>query len=226
MLWFRWTAVNAAGSVVSIGSGALIGWALLAALESQTGVLPASLLSAVFFGLIGGVLFGYGQHQVISWPLPFVPTRVWVSATALSGILGWAGAGGLISSVGDGFGAYLLRGALAGMAAGAVLGVPQALVLQPQIERAWHWVWANALGWGAAMPVLFLAAGSLPDDAGWIRIGFAAVLSLAVAGAVAGAISGRVLLWLVEDRLHPNRYTIHALEGISQASAGNDGPVL
>ena len=223
-LWYRWTVVNAVASAAALGSGALIGWALLEALEEQAGVVPAALLSAVFFGLIAGSVLGYAQHQVVSWPLPFVGVRVWVSATMLSGIIGWVGAGGPIDWVGDGFGSKLFGSILTGAAAGVVLGVPQALVLQPQIERAWHWVWANAAGWGLAMPVLFLAAGSLPDDAGWLRIGFTAVFSLAVAGAIAGVVNGRILVWLVEDRLHPNQYTLHALEGISQASAGNDGP--
>ncbi len=192
------------------------------------GDLVGALVSAVFFALFVGVLFGFAEHRALSWPLPFVNLRVWVSATTLAAIIAWAGANPLLDSLGNGGHPGLLfqifGAAAIGIAAGIIVGVPQAMVLQPQIDKAWHWVWANAAGWGLAMPLVFLAEGSLPAGPGWLRVGFTALIALAAAGAVAGAVSGRVLVWLVEDRLQPNRYTLHALEGISQAVAGNDGP--
>lgn len=225
-LWVRWTGLNAAATVGGVGAGALVGWALLESLVDTSGQLVAVLLSAVFFGLIAGALVGWAQHGVLIWPLPFVRVRVWLSATALGGIAGW-----LVVSAVDSLGSdtaaavRISLGGLIGALVGVVIGLAQSIVLQPHVERFWHWVWANAVAWAVAMAIIFLTLGSVPDGAGWVRVGVTALFGLPVAGAVLGAITGRVLLWLVEDRLHPNSYTIHALEGISQAVAGNDSPL-
>ena len=87
-----------------------------------------------------------------------------------------------------------------GLFLGAVLGIPQWLVLRRVVKGAWLWIPANCLAWALGMPVIFAmvdrayavyAAGSIA--------GAVVVLAgtLALTGAVVGAVHGLALVKLV-----------------------------
>ncbi len=92
---------------------------------------------------------------------------------------------------------YVLACAL-GLAAGPVLGAVQFLVLKRHLHRAGIWLWANALAWGAGMPLLFAGMDQVPwqkGDALHTAVMIYAVC--AAAGAAVGAIHGSFLMRLL-----------------------------
>jgi hypothetical protein len=87
--------------------------------------------------------------------------------------------------------------AVMGAALGIILGIPQWRALRRYIARAGWWVWANSVAWMVGMPVVFIGAGSSPQNASMVRIALTGIGTIAAAGAVVGAIHGAVLLWLL-----------------------------
>lgn len=100
--------------------------------------------------------------------------------------------------------AQIAGGVALGLVVGAVMALPQTLVLQRRIPRAWGWLLTRALAWAIALPLLLLA-GSLVTafSATSLSAVGASVLSVvAVAALLAGAIEGTVMATLV-PRLTP-----------------------
>jgi hypothetical protein len=65
-------------------------------------------------------------------------------------------------------------------------------------------VLANAAAWAAGMPVIFLAAGSVPAGAPLWLLAAAVLGACAAAGAVVGAVHGVWLVWLLRARAGTN----------------------
>ncbi len=72
--------------------------------------------------------------------------------------------------------------ALAGLAAGPVLGGTQALVLRRVTRHPWAWVWANARAWAVGLPIIQLGAGGMPVGTPTVVMVAGAALALFVAG--------------------------------------------
>jgi len=89
----------------------------------------------------------------------------WLMATTAGWFLGW-----------------LLLPAVALVTAGIGAGVAQCAVLYGQVPRAWRWILATALGWGAGLTIMIVA---VPPGI--------AVLSGAVLGAATGTAQWLVL---------------------------------
>lgn len=50
----------------------------------------------------------------------------------------------------------------AGIAGGLLIGAAQAAALRGHVQRPWRWIFANVVGWTAAMGVIFTGAGTAP----------------------------------------------------------------
>jgi hypothetical protein len=223
-LWLDWVKANAVGEWLGLGGAALIGWLALRWLESVFDVAMAVVLSSFVFGLVEGSILGWFQHRVLVRPLPFLTRGGWIAATVVGGTIAWLVASTIVTIGGAGAAGVVepsptMQVALAaalGLAAGPVLGVPQALVFRTWLGgRAWHWVWANALAWAVAMPVVFIGAGLPGEGAGFLPLAAAVSVTLLAAGAIAGAIHGAVMVWLLGARLEQSAYPHVVLDELS-----------
>jgi hypothetical protein len=150
-------------------------------------------------GLVEGVALGGLQAQGLRRLWPRLSVARFLLVTAAVAGLGWAAASAPAVLAGPDDGAapamlLVLSGAVAlGVVTGAVLGAVQSTVLRPHVRHARRWVAANAAGWAAAMPVIFVGA-TLPDT-DW---SVPAVLAAAAAtGVAAGTVLGLVTGWFI-----------------------------
>ena len=184
-------------------------------LLARAGAWVLMTLSAVPEGFVLGGLQAVG----ISWFLPGVSRRRWISATVAVGALGW-GIGTFIPLflVGQdaaspppepGLAVTALFSAAFGLAVGAVFGLVQLWALPREARRKTLWIIANAVGWGVGLPCIYVAAQLAGDLTGWVpRITLWALGGLA-AGAALGASTGLALLRLSQpasDRAEPRRH--------------------
>lgn len=156
-----------------------------------------ALVVVVAGGLVEGTALGVLQSRVLRPRLGVHAARRWTAATILVAGLAWAAgsAPATLAAPEDGttppLPLVLAGGAALGTVTGALLGAVQAAAVRHAVERPWPWVPASAIGWTAAMPVVFLGA-ALPG-ADWpsplvVLLGTA---TGALAGAVLGLLTGR-----------------------------------
>jgi len=209
--WLRWVLANAAGELAGLGVAALAGYGLVAALGEPASVVAvaAFALAMLVLGTFEGVVVGWAQWLVLRTELPALAARAWIGFTALGAFTAWLL--GMIPStviqlVGMeeggappdlGAGERLAAAAVLGALLGLVLAVPQWWVLKRLLARAHWWVPANAAAWALGMPLVFAAAGSMPESAPVLVIAMTALAAIALAGAVVGAVHGAVLVWLL-----------------------------
>jgi hypothetical protein len=212
-LWLRWVGANALAEMLGLGATFALDILILARVAAASSAL-ASLAGIVLMaatGAIEGTVVGLFQWRVLRRPFPSITRRAWVIATIVGAVIAWF-LGSLPSTLIDMGGQQtgaasqeppaivvsLLAGGM-GLFLGAVLGIPQWLVLRRVVKGAWLWIPANCLAWALGMPVIFAmvdrayavyAAGSIA--------GAVVVLAgtLALAGAVVGAVHGLALVKL------------------------------
>jgi hypothetical protein len=204
-LWGRWVGANTLAETIGLGATAAVAVGVAGAGDAGDAArLAVAVVAVVLAGAFEGAIVGYAQWRVLRRPLPGLPARSWIVATVVGALVAWT-LGMLPSTLmgmrGDAAAepaiseaTRLLLAAGMGAVAGPVLGVPQWLVLRRFVPRAGWWVAANAVAWGAGMPVIFLASGSLPAAPSTALIAGAVLAGCAGAGAVVGAIHG---VWLV-----------------------------
>ena len=213
-LWRRWVLANTAGEVVGLGGTAALGAALILGLGMTAGVVAALAAAGVmiFAGtLLEGVVVGTAQWLALRGTLPALPRRSWVGATALGAGVAWTL--GMVPSTALSLGAeeraddvaepralvvYGLA-VLMGLVLGPILGLPQWRILRRHLPRAGWWIAANAVAWAAGMPVIFAGMDVVAASGGPERF-VAAVITLAIAGAIVGAIHGLALVRLLRMR--------------------------
>jgi hypothetical protein len=217
-IWLAWVAANAAGELVGLGAvGALGGVAMVALGASAPPVLQAAVLIAL--GGVDGAVVGLAQHSVLRHALPSMARRRWVVATIAGALVAWV-LGMIPSTVmqlateasASTSGApaeeppmvlVMLLAAGLGAIAGPVLAYAQYFELRRHVRGALLWLPAHAAAWALAMPVIFLAAGAMPEtgpDAGWVATALAA---LAGAGAIVGGVHGLALVRLAARPISP-----------------------
>jgi hypothetical protein len=213
-LWSAWTVANGAGELVGLGIAGLIGIALVRGVEATLGAGAPLATAAIMIGAgtLEGAIVGVAQWLALRGPFPAIGRRGWVGATALGAALAWTLGmlpSTLLSLGGDagsppppGMAAplFFVLAAGLGVALGPFLGVPQWLILRRHAAGAGLWIPANMLAWGLGMPVVFAAAGNVPE--GWPLAAIAALVlaTAGAAGAVVGAVHGLALVRLARAR--------------------------
>jgi hypothetical protein len=210
-LWARWVGANTFAETIGLGVTAAVAVALAGLGHGHRPVwLLVVLIATVTAGAFEGAVVGYAQWRVLRVPLPGLAARPWVVATVVGALVAWTlgmlpttlmgmgGEAGTEPAVSDAV--QLLLAAALGLLAGPVLGVPQWLVLRRFVPRAGWWIAANAVAWAGGMPVIFLAAGSLPASPSTGLVVATVLAACAAAGAVVGAVHGLWLLFLLRGR--------------------------
>lgn len=187
------TWLRACVAAEAIGITAAAGAARAATWLTEERSLPVGWALAVVVagGLVEGAALGALQAQVLHDRIGTAAARRWAVATILVAGLAWAAGSAPATLSAGGTGSpplvlVLLGGAAIGLVTGALLGAAQALASGRDRTGSLRWIGASAVGWTAAMPVIYLGAG-LPD-ADWPAL---AVVPLGtVTGAAAGAVLG------------------------------------
>ena len=216
----QWILANGLSEAAGLGTTFLIGRALAPQLESVTetaAILGVATLAVVFGTAFEGILVGGAQELVLRQRGSQLRPWSWTFATAAGAGLAWlvgmvpntivalSHAGSPPASASEP--ALVVRLALAlglGLIAGPILGVVQWIVLRRLIVQSGHWLWANALAWGAGMPVIFAGMDIVPWTASPLLVILSVYAVSGVAGAIAGAIHGRVLVQLVTTTMRTN----------------------
>jgi deazaflavin-dependent oxidoreductase (nitroreductase family) len=195
-MYRRWLVAMTLGELVAFAFPTTVwGAAAAAGLGDRATYLPV-----VIAGAGEGAVLGYAQTRVLRGALPALDTRAWVRATAAAGALGWA-VGLAPSAFHDAF-SERPAAVLAGLgAAGAVvllsaIGAAQAVVLRRHVRHAGRWVGANAAGWLAGLPVVFVAFALAPEHPSGARAAFALAGAVGMGFTVA-AVTGRTLVRLL-----------------------------
>ena len=207
--WGRWVAANTLGELAGLGIVGAVSSSVIRVFGEpvSAGYVLAFAALSLGLGAVEGAIVGYAQASVLRRRLPRL--HGWVAATTLGAAIAWAL--GMLPSTAialyqpPGPAAALdvpdwLQIVLAvplGMVAGAILAVPQWRVLRRHVAHAGWWLPANALAWGFAMPLVFVAAGVRPET-GAALSALIVIVCLAAAGAVAGAVHGAYLVWLLD----------------------------
>jgi hypothetical protein len=209
-IWIRWVWVNAWAELLGLGATFLLGYGLFAYLgEPQT---PLSVLGFMLLmtstGIVEGTIVGWFQWRIIRDLFEKISFKSWWLATLIGALTAWF-LGSLPSSL-MGMGAeevgstpiepplalVLLLACGMGLVLGIILGLPQWRVLREHVNRAWIWLPANSLAWGAGMALIFagidLAQRGIPITVALLIM----VLTLFVTGATVGAIHGLFLVRL------------------------------
>ncbi len=159
--------------------------------------------------LLEGIVVGAAQELVIAREFRGLRLGDWTKATAIGAGLAWllgmipssiaalsgASASGAPAGEPSALAQYGLA-ALLGLVLGPVLGIAQWVVLRRVVDKAGHWLWANALAWAAGMPVIFIGMDWSPWDGTFPLLAVSIYLTCFVTGCVVGGIHGRALVWL------------------------------
>lgn len=170
------------------GRGVPVGWALA---------------TVVAGGLVEGAALGILQARVLRPRIGAARARRFTFATVAVAGLAWAGGAAPATLGGADTAApplllVLLGGAVLGTVTGALLGAAQAVAVRRDRRASSRWVAASAVGWTAAMPVIFLGAGIPgPDWSAWAVVPLGTATGV-VAGTVLGALTARAAASLAE----------------------------
>jgi hypothetical protein len=158
-------------------------------------------------GVVEGVLLGLLQAVILRRLYPRLPIFRWVTLTALLAVSGWA-AGSAIpifgafeghNSVEPSLGLVVAFSGGFGLVVGGLFGGAQALALRQAAHRSYWWAISNAVGWAAALPVIYLAASFPRESTELWQALTAAIVSGAIAGLLLGAITG-LSFWRMAPR--------------------------
>lgn len=217
-LWASWVGANAAGELVGLGVSALVVWTTMSYLASTgqaaglTEHIVAAIVMVVAGALVEGFAVGTAQWLVLRRVFWLIGRGEWVFATAVGAGIAWMlgvvpstlmslgeqGGGMAVPEMGGPL--TLLLAALMGAVLGPVLGLPQWLVLRNYVSRAGWWVPAQSAAWALGMPLVFFAAGSIPEGTPLPLVVLFVAVTLALAGAAVGAVHGVALVCLARRR--------------------------
>lgn len=180
-VWLRWVLASATGWVV----GWSIAFFLFELLGSIVYVNGDGLLAYVALPSIG-ISLGMLQWLVLKHHLP--QAGWWI----LASLVGYLGAIPVVRSpnvlvVSP---ESLLDDAVFLFILGAVVGIPQWLVLRRHYSRSFWWVLVSTLWWMSLLIIVANPVSSLVEF-----IGFSGII-----GAISGAVSGFFLIWLIRER--------------------------
>jgi hypothetical protein len=206
----RWIEACAAGELLGIASAALW-WVTCERFDPAPIGLTAQILMLVAksgSGLIQGLVLGYLQGWALQRPYPAISASRWTAATIAIAVAGW-GLAAWASVFGFDHGPdapvlnlmqTALTAAVFGIVTGLVFGSAQALVLRGVARRAHWWIVANMLGWGLALPCIYIASSVGSAQPGSLEIAFRGLVGGVASGVVLGTITG------LSFKLMPSRF--------------------
>jgi hypothetical protein len=198
------------------GSTIVLPWIAASVLAESLAVILAGRMHALTLGpaalsmFVEAIVLGVVQMLILRRTIPGLE-RAWLTATVagtMAGRLLQFGIDmGAAHAVPVSWGApFEYAGGFAlGAFIGAVMAVPQALVLRHRLPGAERWILARALAWACALPALLLlfsieAGIQAAARANGVML---VVATFALVAAGVGAIEGIVMTHLIREARHP-----------------------
>ena len=196
----RWIEACAAGELLGIASAALW-WVTCDRFDPAPVGLTAEILMLVAkggSGLIQGLVLGFLQGWALRRPYPTISASHWTLATTVIALGGWSFAAWISVFGWEGTPEApvlnLMQTALTagvfGVVTGLLFGSAQALVLRGVAHRSYWWIGANAIGWGLALPCIYIASSVGSAQPGSLEIAFRGLVGGVASGVVLGAVTG------------------------------------
>ncbi|MHA6721353.1 hypothetical protein ACX40Y_18120 [Sphingomonas sp. RS6] len=198
----RWIEACAAGELLGIAMAALW-WVTVERFDPipmGVGAEIAVLLGKTGSGVIQGVVLGYLQSWAMKRQFPALETRGWVFVTVVAATAMWSVAAWysvfppmngepLMPPVQTLFQTAMTAAGF-GFGVGALFGAVQAIVLRRAARNAHWWIATNAVGWGAALPCIYVASSVGSADPGSLEVAFRGLVGGVASGVVLGTITG------------------------------------
>lgn len=194
----RWIALCAVGEVMGLALGAM--WyrsieQVFGAPEDFVQRIPVLFFLALA-GLLEGAVLGSLQAYGLRRLYPRLPVGLWINMTVIIAVTGWglgaiydAAAGPLLAHSAPNLIQEGLIAAAFGAAVGLAYGWGQALAFGRAAHNAKAWIGASVIAWTFALPVIVLAARTLPDGVAPIQAGLSALAAGLVAGLIVGVVT-------------------------------------
>ncbi len=223
-LWLKWTLYCATGELIGIAMAGMIAFGANQLIgEPNTFLMKCVVLILMLTaGVIEGTLLGLFQWSVLVQKFRDIPRKEWLRYTILAAVTGWflgtlpslffipasESVDGKTTSIGlDNMILYALLSIGAGLLLGALFGLFQWFSLKKHVGKAYRWIMANSLGWGAGLGWIYLFA-SLPDESTGLAFNILMGISGgSLAGLSVGAITGLYLVKLKIIQSEPLRTT-------------------
>lgn len=199
-LYLRWVLYCTIGELVGFGGIPVVGAALVVWLSAglQSDVQSLALYAVAVVGGAGeGAVLAWFQLRVLDAHLRRLEGRRWVLATAAAASVAWASgmlAPTLDEVVGISATVQIAIWIPASLLILLSIGTAQAWVLRGVVEKPYHWVLANALGWLAGLPWTFVLPALLPETAPMPVWVLTFVLAGVLMGLTVGVVTGVALL--------------------------------
>lgn len=210
-IYLLWVVVCALAELVGIAMGA-VWWVMIDRIDPEPITWAAKWIALGLKSLSGlgeGFILGALQCLMLRRIYPQLPVWKWILLTVALAVAGWA-AGSAIPLFADFSGGSdqpfdppLIPLALASGVLGAFLGVMfglvQRLALRTAATNSRFWVYANAVGWGLALPIIYIAASTGDPAAPTTVLVATGVGAGLLAGIVLGGVTG-LAFWKMEPR--------------------------
>ena len=212
-LWLQWIVANALGELVGLGTIGVIGLLIASnwgeSVSKESTIFFALLM--IILGAFEGAVIGFAQWLVLRRIVNRLSSRSWVLASLIGATSAWI-LGMLPSTIislstqeessspdfNDA--QIVLLAVVMGVVLGIILALPQWMVLHKYARRAGWWFGANSIAWAFGIPLIFLVAGTVPEDAAVFQIIVSMLLTVTAAAGIVGAIHGLVLMWVISPK--------------------------
>ena len=210
--WIRWTLANAIGELIGLGTVFVAGFYFFYRFGEPHGAmaLVGMALLVIVLAIYEGAAVGLAQWIVLRNPLRGLSRRSWLVATIVGAVVAWIL--GMIPGTLFSFNeeastttepAMILAlgvAAIMGAVLGVILAAAQWWVLRNHVPKALVWLFANAVAWAVAMPLIFWMVGATIGESRAPGAIVTLVAGIGVAGAVVGGIHGLFLVRMLPDR--------------------------
>lgn len=198
----RWIEACAAGELLGIATAALW-WTTVDRFDPVpigTAAEVLMLIGKAASGLVQGVVLGFLQGWALRRQYPALNANRWTAATVVAAVALWsvaawysvyppASGANLLPPVQTLFQTALTSAGF-GLGVGILFGAVQALVLRRVARNSHWWIATNAVGWGAALPCIYVASAVGSAHPGSLEIAFRGLVGGVASGIVLGIITG------------------------------------
>lgn len=205
--WYKWMLNYSFGELLGIGAAAVIGRFLFLEFSniSASSTTLITFIILVIAGAAEGLIIGYVQWKSLSKILLHFKPTLWILITTISTIAGWLlilPPAVMVISFLSKFTLIsnnysILYTALAGMTFGALIGIPQFLILKKFYKNAYAWIVANTIGWMLTFLIIYTAMSLLTNATSFVYNMSLIVISCMISGLVQGIVTGTSLHFLM-----------------------------
>jgi len=196
------------GELFAIAAAATIGVFLFVEIPGNPLTPLTTLIILGVAGCVEGLVIGWIQWKSFTKVVLHLKGAAWITTTTLSAMAGWLlilppaivlvsvlARFSLITSYSS-----FLYAAAAGIAFGAIMGVPQFFYLKKLYHKAGVWILANVLGWMGSFVILYTFISLLKSSGSFAYNFSLIIISCGLSGIVQGLVTGTALHYFMSAK--------------------------